>query len=116
MIEEEQLPQITDAYNHLTHLIRSNQDLREFELVKNLNFLDKIHSQETKLFNLKYKIFEVDRGIWKDKPLTADKMEKTIELLGKNSDELKTELEEEQKQFQIWQEKKLETQIQIPPK
>jgi len=88
----------TEEFKEL--LINDKDDLSILEdiIVKNKILKDK--SVENKMFNSKYKIFEIDHSLWKGKPFTAtDEMDAVIILLNKNLEELKTELEREEKQF-----------------
>jgi predicted GTPase len=113
--EEEQLPQINNTHEQLIQLVRSNQNLRDWELVKTFQLVDKTYSEEPKLFDTNYKVFEVDMGVWEGKPLTAEKMEGTIKLLSENLGKLKNELEKERKKLKIWEEERLETKIEHSP-
>jgi hypothetical protein len=85
---------LSDEESELTQL---NNDYDS--LVASLNLKKKY--AETKLFNAKCKIFDIviKDGVWEDRPLTTEKMEKVIVSLNHNLEELKVELEREEEQF-----------------
>lgn len=66
-----------------------------------LSLKDESQEKKTKLFSVNYKVFDVliKDGIWEGRSLNLEKMETAIVSLNQNLNELRAELEQEEKQF-----------------
>ncbi|CAG8720463.1 28463_t:CDS:1, partial [Racocetra persica] len=79
--------------HHLTNIIQEN-DKSKLDIIVNLNLKNRLKNKKLRLFDNKYKIFEIDDSIWEGKPFSMpDEIEKAIVSLNNNFKKLNAELE-----------------------
>lgn len=119
--DERRLLLFNESYNSLISIIWENKELSISSVIGDILKLEnRLKNKEVKLFEADYETYEII-NIWKGKKvLMPEEMKKTIELLSDNLKKLRTELEEEQKQFEDlkvqMQEEKFQDKIEVPLK
>ncbi|WP_147410757.1 hypothetical protein [endosymbiont GvMRE of Glomus versiforme] len=91
-----------EVYNSLIDVIQENKELGiSSAIVKVLNLENRLDGKKTKLFNVDYGVYEVATNTWDGEKtyLSPEEMKKTIDLLRENFKQLKSELDQEEKQL-----------------